>query len=137
MLLSYIKRLVQHLPQLKNKNQKLKDNAQNLLDNINILMFIKRENIYAQFNLIKHQYQSNFPKFIKYFKRNYFEKYPLYHLDLDYDISNNLNPIVINHYFFTNNICDTTNKALNMNYKGACKTLLALENAIKELICLY
>ena len=50
-------------------------------------------------------------------------------------ITNNLNPIEINLYFFTNNICESTNRTLNMNYKGACKSLLGFENAIKELIC--
>ena len=50
---------------------------------------------------------------------------------------NILDPVDINHYFFTNNICESSNRTLNHNYKGVCKTLFSFEGAIKKLILLY
>ena len=59
------------------------------------------------------------------------------YFDWNYDIKNDLNPLDINHYFFTSDICQSTNRNLNMYYNGACKTILSLECAIKKLITLY
>ena len=129
-----LKRLVQHLPQLRDKNKDIKAKAKTLFANMKILLFIKRENVHSFFKLIENKYKKIFPKIINYFIDNYFKKYPLNKLDWNYDISNNLNPIDINHYFFTNNICESTNRTLNMNYQGVHKSLYAFENAILKLI---
>ena len=37
----------------------------------------------------------------------------------------------------TNNICESTNRLLNMNYKGVCKSVKNLEDEIISLIKLY
>ena len=64
-------------------------------------------------------------------------KYPLNQLYWNYDISNNLNAVTINHYFFINNIAESANRTLNMNYHGVCKSLYAFENAIITIKELY
>ena len=43
----------------------------------------------------------------------------------------------IDEFFLTNNICKSTNRLLNMNYYGVCKSIKNLEEAIKSLIKLY
>ena len=63
-------------------------------------------------------------------------KYQLNQLYWNIDISNNLNAVAINHYFFTNNKAKSTNRTLNMNYHGVYKSLYTFENAI-TLIILY
>ena len=128
-----IKKLIQHLPEIKSKNPETKKKAKNLLTNIKILLFISREKVKKFFDLIRNNYKATFPKFIKYFHMNFFKKYPLKYLDWNYDIKNTLDAVDINHYFFTNNICESTNRTLNNNYKGVCKTLLSFESAINLL----
>ena len=100
------------------------------------MLFLKRNEVHNYFNKIKDKFQNDFPKFIKYFEYNFFKKYPMKELDWNYDVERN-NLIDLNHYFFTNNICESTNRTLNMNYKGACKSILSFENAILSLIKLY
>ena len=131
-----MKKFVQHLPELRSKNKILKNKAKDLLINIKLLVFIKKSDAKYFFDKIYDKYNRTFPKFTKYFKNNFFNKYPLKDLDWNYDV-NNENIIDINHYFFTNNICESTNRTLNMNYKGACKSILSFEIAVKNLIKLY
>ena len=121
-----IKRIIQHLPEIRNKNKIKKEHAKNLLNNIKILIFIKKSNIMEYYKLMENKYKTEFPAFFKYFKKNHFQKYPLKELDWNYDINDDLNPIDIKQYFFSNNICESTNPTLNMNYKGSCKTLFLL-----------
>ena len=52
-----IKRLVQHLTQLIDKNKDIKAKAKTLFDNMEILLFIKRENVNSFFNLIEKKYK--------------------------------------------------------------------------------
>ena len=52
-----IKRLVQYLTQLIDKNKDIKAKAKTLFDNMKILLFIKRENVYSFFNLIEKKYK--------------------------------------------------------------------------------
>lgn len=94
-----IKRIIQHLPEIRNKNKIKKEHAKNLLNNIKILIFIKKSNIMEYYNLIENKYKTEFPPFFKYFKKNYFQKYPLKELDWNYDINDDLNPIDIKQYF--------------------------------------
>ena len=56
-----------------------------------------------------------FPKFIKYIKANYFEKFPFKNFIWNYDIKSDFNSDEFNNYFFTNNICESSNRTLNMN----------------------
>ena len=125
-----MKKLIQHLPEIKSNNPNKKKRAKNLLTNIKLLLFISREKLNQFFELISDEFEDSFPKFIKYYRSNFFTKYPLKYLDWNYDIKNTLDPVDINHYFFTNNICESTNLTLNHNYKGVCKTLLSFEGAI-------
>ena len=53
--------------------------------------------------------------------------------DLNFIFENNS----IEEFFLTNNICETTNRLLNMNYIGVCKSLKNFEEAIKSLILIY
>ena len=43
----------------------------------------------------------------------------------------------IEEFFLTNNICESTNRLLNMNYISVCKSLKNFEKAIKSLILIY
>ena len=95
-----------------------------------ILLFIESSKITLFWDLITNKFNFLFPKFIKYFKVIFIEKYPLKTFIWNYDIKNDSNSEDINNYFFTNNICESSNRTLNMNYKGSCKTLMAFENAI-------
>ena len=84
------------------------------------------------FDLISDEFKDCFPKFKKYYLRNFFTKYPLTNLDWNNDLKNTLDQLDINNYFFTNNICESTYRTLNHNYKDACKTLISFEGAIKK-----
>ena len=132
-----IKKFIQHLPEIRKKDKEIKKKAKNLLNNMKILLFLKRENVLKFYQMISDKYISLFPKFFKYFNNYYLKKYPFKYMDWNYDIHNNLYPINIDHYFFTNNVCESINRTLNKYYKGACKSLLAFENAILKLIQLY
>ena len=92
-----------------------------------ILLFIERSKITLFWDLIKNKYNNIFPKFVKYFKANYFEKFPFKNFIWNYDIKSDFNSEDFNNYFFTNNICESSNRTINMNYKGSCKTLLSFE----------
>ena len=104
-----MKKLIQHLPEIKSNNPNKKKRARNLLTNIKLLLFISREKVNQFLELISDKFEDSFPKFIKYYRSNFFTKYPLKYLDWNYDIKNILDPVDINHYFFTNNIGESTN----------------------------
>ena len=93
-----VKRLIQHIPQIRSKNKELKNKAKNLLNNIKLMLFIKRNEVHNYFKKIKYIFKNDFPKFIKYFEYYFFKKYPMKDLDWNYDVERN-NFIDINHYF--------------------------------------
>ena len=66
-----IRILVIHLPQIRSKNKESKELAKNLLTNMKILLFLPQRYIYQFFDLIKNRYYEIFPKFIKYFYKNF------------------------------------------------------------------
>ena len=39
--------------------------------------------------------------------------------------------------FFTNNICESYNRTLNLKFIGGCKSLYNFERSLKEVITLY
>ena len=87
-----IRRLVIHLPQIRSKNKESKELAKNLLADMKILLFLPQRDIYQFFDLIKNRYYEIFPKFIKYFYKNFFMEFPLnrlywnyYYTNLSYD----------------------------------------------------
>ena len=102
-----------------------------------ILLFLNKSKLKYFFELIKAKYETDFPAFIKYFYINYFKKYPLNDLCWNYDLNFIFESNSIDDFFLTNNICESTNRLLNMNYYGVCKSLQNFEEAIKSLIKLY
>ena len=39
--------------------------------------------------------------------------------------------------FYTNNICESFNRTLNLKYVGTCKTIFNFKNSIKDTISIY
>ena len=75
MFLSFYAESNKKLPELRSKNKVLKDYAKDLLASIRLLCFIdlnKIDNFYSQ---IKDKYRSKFPKYFKYFDKNYINNY--------------------------------------------------------------
>lgn len=70
-----IQNLVRKLSLLSNKN--IKKRALDLLDNIKMLLFINKNNIELFFKKIFEEYKSDFFKFLKYFCKHYFIKFPI------------------------------------------------------------
>ena len=132
-----VKRIIKHLPQLKNKNESIKNKAKDLFSNVKLLLFLNVNKLKEFFQLIINKYEKDFPKFIKYFYTNFFKRYPLNDLCWNYDLNFIFEENSIDDFFLTNNICESTNRLLNMNYKGVCKSVKNFEDAIIALINLY
>lgn len=67
-----MKRLVQHLPEIRSKNKKLKSLAINMLNNIKIWIFIKKEEVNNYYDKINNKYYKKFPQFLKYFQKKFY-----------------------------------------------------------------
>ena len=132
-----IKRIIKHIPEIKCKDKIKKKKALNLLANIKILLYLNKNKIKDFFNIIKNYYEKEFPSFIKYFYYNFFKKYPLNDLCWVYDLNFIFENNNLDNFFLTNNICESTNRLLNMNYKGVCKSTKNFEDAINSLIDIY
>ena len=132
-----VKRIMKHIPQLKNKNENINSKAKDLFSNVKILLFLNKNKVKEFFQLIINKYEKDFPKFIKYFYTNFFKRYPLNDLCWNYDLNYIFEDNSLDDFFLTNNICESTNRLLNMNYKGVCKSVKNFEDAIIALITLY
>ena len=107
-----IRRLVIHLPEIRSKNLEKKEMVKNLLANMKILLFIPQTDIINYFELIREKYYSKFPKFIKYFYKNFFIAFPMnkliwnyyYYANLFYNDNQLLFFININYFIKNNNI---------------------------------
>jgi len=132
-----MKRIIKHLPQINNKKETIQKKAKDLFSNIKILLFLNKNNVKEFFQLIIKKYEPDFPKFIKYFYTNFFKRYPLNDLCWNYDLNYIFEENTFENFFLTNNICESTNRLLNMNYKGVCKSVKNFEEAIISLIKLY
>ena len=109
----------------------------NLLANIKILLYLNKNKVKDFFQMIQTYYEKEFPTFIKYFYYNFFKKYPLNDLCWVYDLNFIFENNNLDNFFLTNNICESTNRMLNMNYKGVCKSTKNFEDAIIKLIDIY
>lgn len=107
-----------------------------MLSNIKLLCFIPLNKIDGFFKLIKDKYRTKFPKFFKYFERNYINGSVLAIKSWNYNtiISNNINNDIL---FYTNNIVESFNYNLNIKFIGFCKTMHNFKNALKDVINLY
>ena len=97
-----------------------------LLFNIQIMCFMKRDKIDSFYNQLKRKYKENkYKKFFEYFSKNWLGgKYPK-NLWNYYDIINNDNSNNITHFHLTNNLCENINRYLNSNLKrGICSNFL-------------
>ena len=72
-----IKNCVHKLPELKMKVKTKKLRVKNLFAKIKLLLFVKANNIETMFKKKILEYKTDFLKFIKYFYKNFFMKYPL------------------------------------------------------------
>ena len=132
-----LKRIIKHIPEIKCKDKLKKKKAMNLLANIKILLYLNKNKVKDFFNMIQKYYEKEFPSFIKYFYYNFFKKYPLNDLCWVYDLNFIFENNNLDNFFLTNNICESTNRLLNMNYKGVCKSIKNFEDAIISLIDIY
>ena len=132
-----IKRIILHLKELKSKNKELKRKAKNLLSNIKLLLFVNKDDIEDFFIEIKKVYFSTFKKFIKYFYKNFFIRYPFNNKQWNYNVAINNNIFDIDYLFLTNNIVESTNRTLNINYIGSCKSFNNFEYSIHELFNIF
>ena len=132
-----ISRIIKHFPQIKSKNKNIKNLAKDVLANLELFLFIPKNELFEFFNKVKEKYESNFPKLFKYIKRTYFNTYPYKDLDWCYDINDINNDIDINTIFFTNNLLESTNRTININYVGISKSFYNFEHAIFELFKIF
>ena len=110
-----IRRLVIHLPEIRSKNIEKKEQAKNLLSNKKSLLFIPQTDIINYFELIREKYYSIFPKFNKYFYKNFFIAFPMNKLLWNYYYLNSIyndNQLL----FLTNNVVESCNRTLNSFY---------------------
>ena len=112
--------------------------AKNLLANMKILLFIPQTDIINYFELIREKYYSIFPKFIKYFYKNFFIAFPMNKLLWNYyyyysNLFYNDNQLL----FFTNNVVESCNRSLNSFYIGGIKNFSLFEYSINQIINLY
>ena len=109
--------------------------AQNaeLLFNLQILCFIKKEKVEYLFEKITKKYKQNlFKKFFIYFKRTWLGKtipIPLWNYsDLIEEEENSISNIK---FHYTNNICENINRFLNINLKKAkCSSIFFKESIL-------
>ena len=62
-----IKRIIKHLPQIRNKNDNINKKAKDLFANIKILLFLNKSKLKYFFDLIQAKYEKDFTGLIKYF----------------------------------------------------------------------
>ena len=132
-----VRRLVIHLGALRSKNLSLKEHAKNLLSSMKILLFLPLSYTQDYFELIRKKHMTIFPKFIKYFYKNFFMSFPLNRMIWVYDQYNMLlfeDPELL---FFTNNIVESCNRTLNKHYLGNVKSFNSFRNAIDNIVEIY
>ena len=115
MLLSYYKTNHQTFTTTKKLMNLIKNKAKDLFSNVKILLFLNKNKVKEFFQLIVNKYEKDFPKFIKYFYTNFFKRYPLNELCWNYDLNYIFEDNSLDDFFLTNNICESTNRLLNMN----------------------
>lgn len=92
-----------------------------MLANIWLLCFINLNRIESFYDIIKTKYRTKFPKYFKYFDKNYMKVNIRFNKMWNYNeiIYSNLNNNIL---FFTNNICKSMNRTLNSKLVGGIKT---------------
>ena len=131
----YMQRIVKHLKELKSANKKLKEKAKDLLSNLKLKVFLEYEDIKHFYEKNKYKYAKDFKKFLKYYDKTFFNTNPYKNnFWCYYKIRNNLDGEI---YFFTNNISESTNRSLNINYVGGCNTFFNFCKALNELILIF
>ena len=132
----FCQNIVRHLPELKNKNNTIKNYAKDSFTNLKLLCFIEKEKVKNFYEEILYKFRSKFPKFFKYFEKYYFKKKSFNELCWNYNGPKN-SDINKDIFFYTNNICESFNKSINSKYIGKCKTLQHFKKAIIDLIDIY
>ena len=128
--------IIKHLPEIRSKTKTLKNLAKDVLANIKILCFIPLNKLDSFYKLIVNKYRVKFPKFFKYFNKNYINGRIFDKTIWNYSnvILNSLNNDII---FFTNNIVESFNSIINKKLVGFCKTMFNYKRALLEVITLY
>ena len=130
-----MKNCYKKLPELKRKNPNQKI-ALDLISNIKILCFIKKDDVQEFFNKIKTKYTNKFKSFLNYFEKNYIISKQFGKLGFNYsklvekDIPEDIK-------FYTNNIIESFHKTLNPSYIGGTKTFSHFKTALFEILDLY
>ena len=107
-----------------------------LLFNLQLLCFIKKDKVEKLFDMIKNKYKNiKFNKFFNYFKRTWLGKtipLPLWNYsDL---IEEEGNSIINKKFHYTNNISENINKFLNINLRKAKCSCLLFKETILDII---
>ena len=126
-----IQNLNLHLPQLKSKTKSIKNNAKNLIVNMKLLCFVDEIKIDELFNKIKEKYDNSFHDFLEYFNKTYILHEPYNDKSWNYasfykKFSDN------NLFFFTNNICESTNRIFNMHFIYNRKSFYSFKKCLLE-----
>ena len=131
----YIQRLIKHLKEINSKKNSIKEEAKNLLANLKLIVFLPEKEINGFFNKKKKKYKNKFNHFLKYYERSFFNTIPYKdNLWCYYKIRNSLDNEI---YFFTNNISESTNRTLNINYVGGCHSFFNFLKALSDLINIF
>ena len=132
----FIQNNIKKLPEIRSKTKTIKEYAKDCLANIRLLCFIDHEKINNFYKDIKDKYRSKFPKYFKYFDINYMNENARFKKIWNYNdiFMNNMDKHIL---FYTNNICESMNRTLNMKFIGGCKTFFNFKNCIKDIIDMY
>ena len=129
----YLKAIVDKMIQLKLTKRKLNKKSYMIIKNIQILSFIKQKNLkkYTDFIINKLLSLNVDSKFISYIRNNWFNRNPdLFNYEKLFTLIDNVNnnknkEIILNKFFFTNNISEALHRKIN-NYLP--KNLITAEN---------
>ena len=132
----FIQNNIKKLPEIRSKNKTIKEYAKDCLANIRLLCFVDHEKINNFYKDIKDKYRTKFPKYFKYFDANYMNENSRFKKIWNYNdaFSNNMDNHIL---FYTNNICESMNRTINMKFIGGCKTFFNFKNCILDIIDMY
>lgn len=117
---------------IRSKNKVIKK----YVANIWLLCFINLNRIDSFYDTIKTKYRTKFPKYFNNFDKNYMNANSRFIKMWNYNeiIYSNLNNDML---FFTNNICESMNRALNSKLIWGCKIFLTFKFCKLDIIELY
>lgn len=140
MFFHYVKALIEKLIKLKITKRKLNKYSYEIIKNIEIISFIDKKILKKYINFILGKIEEkinikNIKKFIKYIKKNWFNKktdlfnyYKLINI-----INKNKNNNLMNKFYFSNNISESLNRKINYYIPKKAANCESFYNTIKKI----